>query len=172
MRQKKTTERVSLESAYKHEKKLIFQNIRRASKSDYPVPKTNVEYAKAHLPSVNELTDADLKTALKMAQKIRVSPIYSMKGQKKIAYKKIETLKEHKINVPNKSELDLFGEFMEDIRDFSLNRIYDSTKAADLWDSMREKNATPKQIEQAYKKWVKSKNRRERTNARRRKKRK
>lgn len=158
MRQKKTSERMSLESAYKKEKKLILQNIRRASKSDYPVPKTNIEYAKAHLPSVNKLTDADLKFALKMAQKIHSSPIYSQKGQKKIALKKIETLKKHGINISNKSELELFGKFMEDIQDFSLNRIYDSTKAAELWDTMRAKNATPEQIKRVYKKWVKSKN--------------
>lgn len=167
MKQKKTSERISLESAYKKEKKLILQNIRRASKSDYPIPKTNIEYAKEHLPSVNELTDSDLKFALKMARKIRSSPIYSQKGQKKIALKKIETLKKHEINVPNKSELDLFSEFMEDIRDFSLNRIYDSTKAADLWNTMRGKNATPEQIKRAYRKWVKSKNARRRKRHRR-----
>ena len=158
LRQKKTTERVSLESAYKHEKKLILQNIRRASKSDYAIPKTDVEYAKAHLPTVNKLTDAQLKIALKMAQKIRVSPIYTAKGQKKIAEQKRKTLKKHGVNIDSKEELDMFGEFMEDLREFSLNRIYDSTKAAELWGEMREHGASPKEIKQAYKKWVKSKN--------------
>ena len=159
---------MSLESAYKKEKKLILQNIRRASKGEYYIPKTDIEYAKAHLPSVNKLTDSQLKLALKMAQKIRVSPIYSASGQKKIADKKIETLKEHDVNVPSKKELDLFGDFMDDIKDFSLNRIYDSTKAAELWSDMRERGATKKQIIQAYKKWVKAKKRaRRRKNKRR-----
>ena len=158
MRKQKTTERVSLESAYKHEKKLILQNIRRASKSDYPIPKTDVEYAKAHLPSINKLTDAQLKMALKMAQKIRVSPIYTAKGQKKISEQKRKTLKKHGVNIDSKEELDMFGEFMEDLKEFSLNRIYDSTKAAELWNEMREQGASPKEIKQAYKKWVKSKN--------------
>ena len=158
MKQKKTTERVSLESAYRKEKKLILQNIRRASKSDYVIPKTDVEYAKAHLPSVNKLTDAQLKMALKMAQKIHVSPIYTAKGQKKIAEQKRKTLAKHGVNIDSKKELDMFGEFMEDLKEFSLNRIYDSTKAAELWGEMREQGASPKEIEQAYKKWVKSKN--------------
>ena len=47
---------------------------------------------------------------------------------------------------------------MEDIKEFSLNRIYDSTKAAELWGEMREQGATTKEIKQAYKQWVKSKN--------------
>lgn len=158
MRQKKTSERMSLESAYRKEKKLILQNIRRASKGEYTIPKTDVEYAKAHLPSINKLTDSQLKLALKMAQKIRVSPIYTAKGQKKIAEQKKKTLQKHGVNIDSKAELDMFGEFMEDVREFSLNRIYDSTKAAELWGEMREQGATPKEIKQAYKKWVKSKN--------------
>lgn len=158
MRQKKTSERMSLESAYKKEKKLILQNIRRASKGKYSIPKTDVEYAKAHLPSVNKLTDSQLKLALKMAQKIRVSPIYTARGQKKIAEQKRKTLQKHGVNIDSKEELDMFGEFMEDIKEFSLNRIYDSTKAAELWGEMREQGATTKEIKQAYKQWVKSKN--------------
>ena len=158
MRQKKTSERMSLESAYRKEKKLILQNIRRASKGEYSIPKTDVEYAKAHLPAVNKLTDSQLKLALKMAQKIRVSPIYTAKGQKKIAEQKRKTLQKHGVNIDSKTELDMFGEFMEDIKEFSLNRIYDSTKAAELWGEMREQGATTKEIKQAYKKWVKSKN--------------
>lgn len=157
MRQKKTSERMSLESAYKKEKKLILQNIRRASKGKYSIPKTDVEYAKTHLPAVNKLTDSQLKLALKMAQKIRVSPIYTAKGQKRIAIQKRKTLQKHGVNIDSKAELDMFGEFMEDIKEFSLNRIYDSTKAAELWGEMREQGATSKEIKQAYKKWVKSK---------------
>lgn len=159
MRQKKTSERMTLESAYRKEKKLILQNIRRASKGEYYVPKTDIEYAKAHLPSVNQLTDSQLKLALKMAQRIRVSPIYTAKGQKKIAEQKRKTLQKHGVNIENKEELDMFGEFMEDIKEFSLNRIYDSTKAAELWVEMREQGATSKEIKQAYKKWWKSKQR-------------
>ena len=149
---------MSLESAYKKEKKLILQNIRRASKGEYSIPKTDVEYAKAHLPAVNKLTDSQLKLALKMAQKIRVSTIYTAKGQKKIAEQKRKTLQKHGVNIDSKAELDMFGEFMEDIKEFSLNRIYDSTKAAELWGEMREQGATSKEIKQAYKQWVKSKN--------------
>lgn len=159
MRQKKTNERMTLESAYKKEKKLILQNIRRASKGEYSIPKTDVEYAKTHLPSINQLTDSQLKLALKMAQKIRVSPIYTAKGQKKIAEKKRKTLQKHGVNIGSKAELDMFGEFMDDIKEFSLNRIYDSTKAAELWGEMREQGATSKEIKQAYKKWVKSRQR-------------
>lgn len=159
MRQKKTNERMTLESAYKKEKKLILQNIRRASKGEYSIPETDVEYAKAHLPSINQLTDSQLKLALKMAQKIRVSPIYTAKGQKKIAEQKRKTLQKHGVNIDSKAELDMFGEFMDDIKEFSLNRIYDSTKAAELWGEMREQGATSKEIKQAYKKWVKSKQR-------------
>ena len=133
---------MSLESAYKKEKKLILQNIRRASKGEYSIPKTDVEYAKAHLPAVNKLTDSQLKLALKMAQKIRVSPIYTAKGQKKIAEQKRKTLQKHGVNIDSKTELDMFGEFMEDIKEFSLNRIYDSTKAAELWGEMREQGVT------------------------------
>lgn len=158
MRQKKTSERMTLESAYRKEKKLILQNIRRASKGEYAIPKTDVEYAKAHLPAINKLTDSQLKLALKLAQKIRVSPIYTAKGQKKIAEQKRKTLQKHGVNIGSKEELDMFGEFMDDIKEFSLNRIYDSTKAAELWGEMREQGATPKEIKQAYKKWVKSKN--------------
>ena len=148
---------MSLESAYRKEKKLILQNIRRASKGEYSIPKTDVEYAKAHLPAVNKSTDSQLKIALKMAQKIRISPIYTAKGQKKIAEQKRKTLQKHGVNIDSKAELDIFGEFMKDLKDFSLNRIYDSTKAAELWGEMREQGATPKEIKQAYKKWVKSK---------------
>lgn len=93
-----------------------------------------------------------------MAQKIRVSPIYTAKGQKKITEQKRKTLKKHGVNIDSKEELDMFCEFMEDLKEFSLNRIYDSTKAAELWGEMREQGASPKEIKQAYKKWVKSKN--------------
>ena len=84
--------------------------------------------------------------------------IYTARGQKKINEQKRKTLQKHGVNIDSKKELDNFSEFMEDIKEFSLNRIYDSTKAAELWGEMREQGATTKEIKQAYKKWVKSKN--------------
>ena len=77
----------------------------------------------------------------------------SLTGRKEITQETIESLKQYGVNI-DKSELKDFGFFMELIRDFSRDRIYDSERAAELFNEYHE-IADEFELMQAYRLYTK-----------------
>ncbi len=77
----------------------------------------------------------------------------SLKGREQIKKEAIEELQKQGLNI-NTKNLKEFGDFMELVRDFAKDRIYDSERAAELFSDYSE-SFDKKELLTAYKKWAK-----------------
>lgn len=77
----------------------------------------------------------------------------SLTGREQMKKEAIEELRKQGLDIDTKN-LKEFGDFMELVRDFAKDRIYDSERAAELFSEYSEK-FDKKELLQAYKKWAK-----------------
>lgn len=118
--------------------------------------KSNIQYMLQQLPPESQIRTARQRrgamTALEQAEK---SDLYSVSGQRRIARRKMEKLEKLGIKFKTYKELNEFGEFMESVRDYSLGRVYDSTKALELFIDRGEKSGD--ELLNQYREWQKAK---------------
>lgn len=77
----------------------------------------------------------------------------SLTGREQMKKEAIEELRKQGLDIDTKN-LKEFGDFMELVRDFAKDRIYDSERAAELFSEYSE-TFDKKELLQAYKKWAK-----------------
>lgn len=100
--------------------------------------KADIAYIKQALPPESQIKNLrDARRALDTLEIAENSNLYSVRGRRRIDRMKIRTLKSHGIHIKDRKELQRFGEFMEDVRQASVGRIYDSTKAAEIYYNNR-----------------------------------
>lgn len=118
--------------------------------------KSNIQYMLQQLPPESQIKTARQRrgamTALEQAEK---SDLYSVSGQRRIARRKMTKLEKMGIKFKTYKELNEFGEFMESVRDYSLGRVYDSTKALELFIDRGEKSGD--ELLNQYREWQKAK---------------
>ena len=96
--------------------------------------KADIAYIKQALPPESQIKNLrDARHALETLEIAESSNLYSVRGRRRIDQMKIRTLKAHGIKIKDLKDLQRFGEFMEDVRQASVGRIYDSTKAAEIY---------------------------------------
>ncbi len=120
--------------------------------------KSNIQYMLQQLPPESQIKTARQRrgamAALEQAEK---SDLYSVSGQRRIARRKMTKLEKLGIKFKTYKELNEFGEFMESVRDYSLGRVYDSTKALELFIDRGEKSGD--ELLNQYREWQKAKRR-------------
>ena len=118
--------------------------------------KSDIQYMLQQLPPESQIKTARQRrgamTALEQAEK---SDLYSVSGQRRIAKRKMEKLEKMGVKFKTYKELNEFGEFMESVRDYSLGRVYDSTKALELFIDRGEKSGN--ELLNQYREWQKAK---------------
>lgn len=118
--------------------------------------KSNIQYMIQQLPPESQIKTARQRrgamAALEQAEK---SDLYSVSGQRRIARRKMEKLEKMGIKFKTYKELNEFGEFMESVRDYSLGRVYDSTKALELFIDRGGKSGG--ELLNQYREWQKAK---------------
>lgn len=96
--------------------------------------KADIAYIKQALPPESQIKNLrEARRALETLEIAENSNLYSVRGRRRIDQMKIRTLKAHGIKIKDRKDLQRFGEFMEDVRQASVGRIYDSTKAAEIY---------------------------------------
>ena len=104
--------------------------------------KADIAYIKQALPPESQIKTArDAKRALESLEIAENSNLYSVRGRHHIDQMKIHTLAMHGIHIKDRKDLQRFGEFMEDVRQASIGRIYDSTKAAEIYHNNRNSDS-------------------------------
>lgn len=94
----------------------------------------DIAYIRQALPPESQIKT--LRNALHALETLGIaetSNLYSVRGRRTIDKMKISTLAAHGIYIKDRKDLQRFGEFMEDVRQASVGRIYDSTKAAEIY---------------------------------------
>lgn len=118
--------------------------------------KNDIQYMLQQLPPESQIVTARQRrgamSALEQAEK---SDLYSVSGQRRIAKRKMAKLEELGLKFKTYRELNEFGEFMESVRDYSLNHVYDSTKALELFINRGDK--TGDELLNQYREWQKAK---------------
>lgn len=120
--------------------------------------KSNIQYMLQQLPPESQIKTARQKRgAMEALEQAEKSDLYSVSGQRRIARRKMEKLEKLGIKFKTYKELNEFGEFMESVRDYSLGRVYDSTKALELFIDRGEKSDD--ELLNQYREWQKAKRR-------------
>lgn len=115
----------------------------------------DIDYLLRRLPPLSQVnTTREYNLAVRELERAEQSNLYSVRGRYRSAGKAIATLRGYGVNIKTVGELQDFGAFMERMREFSLGRVFDSTKAADIWgENKGENHAT---LEEIYRNWQKS----------------
>lgn len=120
--------------------------------------KSNIQYMLQQLPPESQIKTArQRRGAMTALEQVEKSDLYSVSGQRRIAKRKMEKLEKLGIKFKTYKELNEFGEFMESVRDYSLGRVYDSTKALELFIDRGEKSGD--ELLNQYREWQKAKRR-------------
>lgn len=120
--------------------------------------KSNIQYMLQQLPPERQIkTDRQRRGAMTALEQAEKSDLYSVSGQRRIAKRKMTKLEKLGIKFKTYKELNEFGEFMESVRDYSLGRVYDSTKALELFIDRGEKSGD--ELLNQYREWQKAKRR-------------
>ena len=120
--------------------------------------KSNIQYMLQQLPPESQIKTARQKRgAMEALEQAEKSDLYSVSGQRRIARRKMTKLEKLGIKFKTYKELNEFGEFMESVRDYSLGRVYDSTKALELFIDRGEKSGD--ELLNQYREWQKAKRR-------------
>lgn len=77
----------------------------------------------------------------------------SLTGRREIIKETLEELQKQGLDIEQK-DLKKFGSFMELVRDFASNRVYDSERASELFSQYKERFDNTELLK-AYKKWTK-----------------
>lgn len=120
--------------------------------------KSNIQYMLQQLPPESQIKTArQRRGAMEALEQAEKSDLYSVSGQRRIARRKMAKLEKLGIKFKTCKELNEFGEFMESVRDYSLGRVYDSTKALELFIDRGEKSGD--ELLNQYREWQKAKRR-------------
>lgn len=120
--------------------------------------KSNIQYMLQQLPPESQIKTArQRRGAMEALEQAEKSDLYSVSGQRRIARRKMAKLEKLGIKFKTYEELNEFGEFMESVRDYSLGRVYDSTKALELFIDRGEKSGD--ELLNQYREWQKAKRR-------------
>ena len=120
--------------------------------------KSNIQYMLQQLPPESQIKTArQRRGAMEALEQAEKSDLYSVSGQRRIARRKMTNLEKLGIKFKTYKELNEFGEFMESVRDYSLGRVYDSTKALELFIDRGEKSGD--ELLNQYREWQKAKRR-------------
>ena len=120
--------------------------------------KSNIQYMLQQLPPESQIKTARQKRgAMEALEQAEKSDLYSVSGQRRIARRKMAKLEKLGIEFKTYKELNEFGEFMESVRDYSLGRVYDSTKALELFIDRGGKSGD--ELLNQYREWQKAKRR-------------
>lgn len=118
--------------------------------------KSNIQYILQQLPPESQIKTArQRRGAMQALEQAEKSDLYSVSGQRRIAKRKMEKLEKKGVKFKTFKELNEFGEFMESVRDYSLGRVYDSTKALELFIDRGEKSGD--ELLNQYREWQKAK---------------
>lgn len=109
----------------------------------------------AHFPKLKDIKSPfDLAQRLSDLSRFITSPRSTVSGMKSTRSKALDKLHEHGYDFVNQSNLDAYGEFMEEYRNQKLDREYDSGDAADAFRVLEKHGVDPKDAEADFEFWI------------------
>lgn len=128
----------------------------------YEKSQTYLRNAGKFIPASDVMRDRDIDKLLYDAYKFVSAKTSTVKGIRSAERKAIKSLQDHGYDVDSKT-FQQFQEYMEEARIRGLNRIYGSTRIADMFATAQHKGMNPREVLEDFGYW--SKNRLELENA-------
>lgn len=121
----------------------------------------DIAYIRDRLPPESQIKTArERKMAFLTLERVEESDLYSVSGRRKIDKRRMEQLNQYGLNIKTVKDLDDFGTYMDALREYSVGRIFDSTKAAEMFGRRKTRHETIDDMIERYKEWEKVRNKR------------
>ena len=134
---KKSKARIILETRYKKSREKLIKQISTIKKSPYKKDvESAIAYIEPRIPAVSKIkTKRDLEFALREVESALKQKRFVGVERKRIREKRKQYLK-NTLDLPIKNYRDVkkFDKFLEDIRNFSIETIYDSERAISIFE--------------------------------------
>lgn len=153
----KTGHEITIRKEYTRLRDIAQKRLKRLAAAGYADTQTYKQNA-AHYPKLK-----DIKSIFDLAQRISdlanfvKSPGSTVSGLKSRRRKTLEKLHEHEYSFVDESNLDAYGEFMEEYRNQKLDQEYDSGDAYDTFKVMEKHGIDPKEIKDDFEFWLENK---------------
>lgn len=127
------------------------KRLEKAGFSDTEAYKRNIN----HYPKLKDIkTKHELAARLSDLSRFVASSMSTVSGIKERERKSLESLSEHGYDFVNASNLQEFGEFMEEYRNQLLDMDYDSGDAADLYNVVIKHKLDPSKVQEDFEFWL------------------
>lgn len=134
---KKSETRIILETRYRKSREKLLKQISTIKKSPYKKDvESAIAYIEPRIPAVSKIkTKRDLEFAMREVDSALNQKRFVGAERRRIRTRRAEYLK-NKLELPIKNYRDVkkFDKFMEDVRNFSLETIYDSERAITIFE--------------------------------------
>lgn len=143
-----------LKEEYNRLRKTANRRIETMSRSEF----TGAEIYQRHkegFGSPGKMTKSQLVYRLADLSRFISSEIGTVAGLRRYVDRNIETLRRHGYTFINRKNFIRFTEFMEEWRNQKLNRIYDSARVMELFETVEKKQLPPETIYQDFEDYLK-----------------
>ena len=152
-----TWDRKSTRKEYSRLRSIWKKRYERLMKSEYKNSSLVQDRPITRYPKLSEIrTDREVQYLLSELGAIIGGEYTSVEGLKKLDKERIEKLNDkwEGLNLKTRDDLKIFGEFMEKVRGYTADRIYDSDFAVDIFD--QTENLSNKKMLELYKEFLKT----------------
>lgn len=152
-----TWDKKSTRKEYSRLRSIWKKRYERLMKSEYKNSSLVLDRPISRYPKLSEIgTDREVQYLLSELGAIIGGEYTSIEGLKKLDKERIEKLnnKWEGLNLKTRDDLKTFGEFMEKVRGYTADRIYDSDFAVDIFD--QTENLSNEKMLELYKEFLKT----------------
>ena len=119
-----------------------------------PYKRKGYEIAKAEFPTARGMNSGEIRQKLQEASNFMRNPLSDVQNLREYEKGMLGTLHEHGLDFVNPGNLKRFGDFMERTRLMNLDKVYGSSRMADLFNEMERLKFKSKDIRQDFAFWV------------------
>lgn len=147
------TER-ELRKEYSRLRSIARKRLERLEASEFA--ETNiVQYNRGRFTPIPQITsESQLRHKLTDVVRFLQSPLSSITGQRQVQSKTIQTLHERGYTMINQRNFRMFTEFMDELRRQKLNRLYDSERVLELFETAENKGIPPSELQTNFQFWL------------------
>ena len=119
-----------------------------------PFRRKGYEIAKVEFPTARNMTAGELRQKLQEASNFMRNPLSDVRNLREYEKGMLSTLHEHGLDFVNPGNLKRFGDFMERTRMKNLDKVYGSSRMADVFNEMERLKFKSRDIRQDFAFWA------------------
>lgn len=142
--------RTELKKEYTRLRNIANKRIARVESSEFAFPTELARYKDRFQTSFKDLTDSQLRQRLSELQRFLDSKRSTVTGLRESVTKSIQTLNDFGLTNINEKNLDLFGQFMETVRERNADKIFGSDAAAEFFNENNDRGLSVSDLAKSF----------------------